>query len=66
MPALEPEIRATLRLPSSRGIEPPVVMTMSRQICDLELIRGSLRTLRWMVAGLMVCNVALLILLLWR
>ncbi len=66
MPTLEPEIRASLRLPPPRGIEPPVIMTMSRQICDLELIRGSLRTMKWAVAVMLACNLALLTLLLCR
>ena len=66
MPDLEPEIRVILRLPAHRGIEPPVVMTMSRQICDLELIRGSLRTMKWAVAAMLVCNLALLTVMLRR
>ena len=66
MPDLEPEIRARLRLPAHRGIEPPVLMTMSRQICDLELIRGSLRTMRWAVGAMLACNLALLTIMLCR
>ena len=66
MPELEPEIRATLRRPPARSIEPPVLMTMSRQICDLELIRGSLRTMKWAIAVMLACNLGLLALLLCR
>ena len=66
MPDLEPEIRAAMRLPARRRIEPPVVMTMSRQICDLELIRGSLRTMKWAVGAMLACNLALLTVMLCR
>ncbi len=66
MPDLEPEIRAALRRPERRRIEPPVVMTMSRQICDLELIRGSLRTMKWAVGAMLACNLALLTVILCR
>ncbi len=66
MPDLEPEIRATLRLPADRRIPPPVLMTMSRQVCDLELIRRSLRTMRWAVAAMLACNLALLTIMFCR
>ena len=66
MPDLEPEVRASLRLPDRRRIAPPPVMTMSRQICDLELMRGSLRTMKWAVAAMLACNLALLTIVLCR
>ncbi len=66
MPDLEPEIHATLRLSAHPGVAPSPVMTMSRQICDLEVMRSDLRMLKWAVAGLLACNLAILVIVFCR